>query len=145
MKIEKYSLKNDGEMNISDHFKVKEFRCKDGSDAIYIDVDFVEDKLEAIRSYFDCPVIITSAYRTVSYNKKCGGAKNSCHLRGRAFDITIHGKSPIEIAKVAEELEIKGIISYSMQGFCHVDSRNKKYWAINNRGKVSVQATFKDN
>lgn len=37
--IKEYSLKADGSKAVSKNFKVKEFRCKDGSDKILIDVD----------------------------------------------------------------------------------------------------------
>ena len=36
MTVKTYSLKSDGDKQLSPHFKVKEFRCKDGSDKILI-------------------------------------------------------------------------------------------------------------
>lgn len=92
--ITEYSLKADGDKNISANFKVREFRCKDGSDKILVDVGFVRDRLQAIRDYFGAPVIINSAYRTPEYNKKIGGAAKSYHLSGQAFDIAVKGKTP---------------------------------------------------
>lgn len=127
--IVRFSLKMDGNKNISTNFKVKEFYCKDGSDEILIDVDFVKDVLQNIRDHFGNSVIINSAYRTISYNKKVGGAKNSYHTKGKAFDIVVKGKSPKDVAKYAQILGVKGIIQYPT--FVHVDSRENKYWAIN--------------
>lgn len=138
--IAEYSLKLDGEKQISKNFKVKEFRCKDGSDRILIDVDFVTDKLQIIRNHFDAPVTINSAYRTESYNKKVGGAKASYHMKGRAFDIVVKGHTPLEVAQYAQQLGINGIIQYNR--FVHVDSRTKRYWARNDNGKVTVRDTF---
>ena len=37
MALNVYSLERDGEKSLSKNFKVKEFRCKDGSDPIFID------------------------------------------------------------------------------------------------------------
>lgn len=136
MSVKTYSLSKDGETSISNNFKVKEFRCKDGSDSILIDVDFVQNYLQKIRDHFGAAVTINSAYRTTAHNKKVGGATNSYHLKGQAFDIVVSGHTPAEVAKYAQTLGIKGIIQYN--SFVHVDSRTSKYWARNDNGKVST-------
>lgn len=132
--VREYSLAADGNRGVSANFKVKEFRCKDGSDKILIDVDFVKDRLQTIRDHFGAPVTVNSAYRTESYNKKVGGATNSYHLKGQAFDIVVKCHTPQEVARYAQTLGIPGIIQYS--GFVHVDSREVKYWARDNGGKA---------
>lgn len=138
--VKEYSLSRDGNMQISKNFKVKEFLCKDGSDKILIDTDFVVNKLQKIRECFGTPVTINSAYRTESYNKKVGGAKSSYHMKGQAFDIVVKGKTPLEVARFAQTLGITGIIQYNT--FVHVDSRQTKYWARNDNGKVYRKETF---
>lgn len=138
--VKEYSLARDGEMQISKNFKVKEFRCKDGSDRILIDTDFVVNKLQKIRDGLGSPITINSAYRTESYNRKAGGAKSSYHMKGQAFDITVKGHTPLEVARFAQSLGITGIIQYN--GFAHVDSRPTKYWARNDNGKVYKKDTF---
>lgn len=131
-----YSLSKDGNKQISNNFKVKEFKCKDGTDKIMIDADFVKDKLQKIREHFGVPVTINSGYRTESYNQKVGGAKNSYHMKGQAFDITVKGKNPSDVAKYAYQIGVPGIIQYNT--FVHVDSRCTKYYARNDNGKVTV-------
>lgn len=138
--VKEYSLARDGEMQISKNFKVKEFRCKDGSDKILIDTDFVVNKLQKIRDHFNAPITINSAYRTESYNKKVGGAKSSYHMKGQAFDIVVSGHTPLEVARFAESIGVPGIIQYNT--FVHVDSRHTRYWARNDNGKVIVKSTF---
>ncbi len=138
--IRGYSLAVDGNKAVSANFKVKEFRCKDGSDKILIDVDFVKDRLQTIRDHFGAPVTVNSAYRTESYNKKVRGATNSYHLKGQAFDIVVKGHTPQEVARYAQTLGIPGIIQYS--GFVHVDSRETKYWARDNGGKAVKVSRF---
>ena len=135
-----YSLKTDGEKQVSKNFKVKEFRCKDGYDKILIDDNFVRTKLQAIWDHFGAPVTINSAYRTESYNKKVGGAKSSYHMQGRAFDIVVKDHTPLEVARYAQTLGINGIIQYN--GFVHLDSRATRYWAQNDNGKVTVKIGF---
>ena len=134
--IEVFSFKNDKNKQISSNFKVKEFRCNDGSDKILVDTKFVETKLQAIRNHFKAAVTINSAYRTPSYNKKVGGSSNSYHVKGRAFDIVIKGYRPSEVAVYARSIGIKGVIEYNT--FVHVDSRPKQYWARNNNGKITL-------
>lgn len=134
--VKEYSLAADGNKAVSKNFKVKEFRSKDGSDKILIDVDFAKDKLQKIRDHFGVPVTINSAYRTPAYNAKVKGAKASYHLQGRAFDIVVKGHTPQEVAGYAQTLGILGIIQYN--GFVHVDSRSTRYWARDNNGNVTV-------
>lgn len=66
--VKKYSRSANGNTNLSDNFKVKEFRCKDGSDSILIDLEMIHI-LQKIRD-IGGPVSINSAYRTATYNKK---------------------------------------------------------------------------
>lgn len=139
-KIKEYSLAADGNKAISKNFKVREFRCKDGSDKILIDEDFVQNKLQPIRDHFGSPVTFNSAYRTPEHNRKVKGAKKSYHLEGRAFDIVVKGHTPLEVAQYAQTLGILGIIQYN--GFVHVDSRDTKYWARNDNGKVTIKKGF---
>lgn len=125
--IQIYSFKKDGEKYLSKNFKVKQFRCKDGSDTIKICQETV-NVLQAIRDYFGKPVIINSAYRTPSWNKKVGGASASQHVVGTACDIKVLGVIPEAIAGYLEANFPKhGIGLYST--FVHIDSRGRKvYW-----------------
>ncbi len=130
-KVVTYSLRADGSKNITRNFKIKEFKCNDGSDIVKIDLKLAA-LLQDIRDYFNKPVTISSAYRTSSYNKKVGGSSQSLHLYGQAADISISGVSPREIARYAESLGVKGIGLYS--SFVHVDTRTTKYyWAYSSR------------
>lgn len=134
--IEVFSFKTDKNKPISNNFKVKEFKCNDGSDKIIIDTEFVETKLQNIRNHFKSAVSINSAYRTPTYNKKVGGASSSYHVKGRAFDIVVKGYKPSEVAAYARSIGIKGVIEYN--SFVHIDSRPKQYWARNNDGKITL-------
>lgn len=138
--VQQFSKSRDGKTQLSENFKVKEFACKDNTDKILIDVSFVKTHLQDIRSHFGKPVIINSAYRTPSYNAYVGGAKNSYHMKGRAFDISIKGVTPVEIARYAAKIGVPGIIQYN--SFVHVDSRDTKYWARNDNGKVTKKTAF---
>ena len=135
-----FSLKRDGETNITPNFKVREFRSKCGSDTVIIDTDFIKNKLQKIREHFNKPISITSAYRSAEHNAKVGGGKNSFHLSGEAFDITVKDIPLLEVAKYAESIGIQGVIVYN--DFIHLDSRKAKYFARNNNGKTSTVNNF---
>lgn len=120
-----YSKTKDGGKKLSANFKVEEFACSDGSDPIFIAPKLVTI-LQKIRNHFGKPVIINSAYRTVSKNKAVGGVTRSQHLYGTAADIHIIGVTPKEVAKYAETLlpTSGGIGIYS--NFTHIDVREVK-------------------
>ena len=119
--VKTYSLKRDGDDFVSDHFRVREFRCHDGSDKILICEETV-DLLEKIRSYFGKPITINSAYRTPAYNKSVGGASASQHVKGTACDIVVKDVPSWAVAGFVEKnYPIHGIGYYST--FTHVDSR----------------------
>lgn len=123
--IKAYSKAKDGNKKLSTNFKVKEFACTDGSDPIFIAPDLV-NILQKIRTHFGKAVTITSAYRTPTKNKACGGTAYSQHLYGMAADIKVKGVTPKKVAAYAETLLPKsgGIGIYST--FTHIDVRSTK-------------------
>ncbi|SMC79828.1 YcbK family protein [Papillibacter cinnamivorans] len=123
MSVNVYSLAADKDRKLSEHFSLREFACRDGSDEVKVDSDLVE-LLEKIRSRFGAPVTISSAYRTAAYNKKVGGAAQSQHLYGKAADIRVQGAAFRGVAACAEDLGAGGIGLYEYEGgFTHVDVR----------------------
>lgn len=136
-----YSLKKDGDKYISPHFRVREFRCKDGSDTILISTELVE-VLEKLREKLGCSININSGYRTKSHNKAVGGSATSKHLKGMASDIICirNGKTvpAKEVCCVAQDLDIDGI-AYITSSATHIDVRGHRWWAdeTKNNKKVS--------
>lgn len=119
--VKTYSVKKDGDKKVSNHFKVKEFRCKDGADIVKIDSVLV-DYLENIRIHFNKPVYINSGYRTLSHNRKCGSKDTSQHVKGKAADIVVQNTSPNAVYEYCITLIRKGGVGkYST--FTHIDSR----------------------
>ena len=132
MAIKEYSLAKDVAKQLSPGFKVREFRCRDGSDAIIIDQTLVV-LLQAIREHFGRAVVITSGYRTAAHNAKVGGSKSSQHLLGKAADIQVADTSVEDVAAYAESLmpDWGGVGRYPVKagrakGWVHVDTRAKK-------------------
>ena len=126
MAIKQYSLAKDGARQLSPAFKVREFRCRDGSDAIMVD-EALTVLLQAIREHFGKAVVITSGYRTATHSGVVGG---------RAADIQVQGVSVEDVAAYAESLMPAwgGVGRYPVKagrakGWVHVDTRpNKSRW-----------------
>lgn len=135
--IRQYSLARDGERRLAPDFKVRELRCRDGSDTVMVD-ETLTVVLQCIRDHFGKPVTITSGYRTPAHNAAVGGAKSSQHLLGRAADIRVAGVSVEDVAAYAESLmpDWGGVGRYPVKagratGWVHVDTRaTKSRWTL---------------
>ena len=137
MSVKTYSLAKDGDKQLTENFKVREFRCKDGSDKILISPETVKI-LQSVRDYFGRPVKINSAYRTPAYNKKVGGVSSSQHVKGTACDIAVEGVPPKAVAAYLEAMfPDSGIGLYDT--FVHIDTRGRKsYWKDTGSNVVST-------
>jgi uncharacterized protein YcbK (DUF882 family) len=128
-----YFMSVDGNVRLSEHFKLSEFQCKDGQDFVAVDSRLVE-LLENIRKVCGDAVHINSGFRTASWNRQQkGSAPHSKHLYGLAADIwvghydkmhrPVRTKTPAEVAAIAEIFlgNSGGIGIYKT--FTHVDVR----------------------
>ena len=140
MAIKQYSLKKDGAAQLSPAFRVREFRCRDGTDTILIDEGLVV-LLQCIREHFGKPLHITSGYRTAAHNAAVGGSKSSQHLLGRAADFWVEDTPVASVAAYAETLlpGRGGIGRYPKDashpkrrtGWVHIDTRaDKSRWSM---------------
>lgn len=125
---------------LSQNFRINEFACNDGSKDIMIDYELVQ-RLQTLRDLVKKPIKITSGYRTITYNKKCGGISTSNHLIGKAADIQISSMTPYEVAVLADKIGFLGIGVYST--FTHVDvcgsiQGTKLYWKQDPAGKKTI-------
>ena len=109
------------------NFQVKEFRCKDGSDPVFIGCELM-DVLQDVRTHFKKGVNVEdhSGFRTPTHNKKVGGSTYSKHMYGIAADFHVVG---VAHKTVYDYLNKKypnkyGIGLYSWG--IHVDSRKEK-------------------
>lgn len=121
----------------SEHFRIEEFNCKDGTPVPKAAHDGVrklcEDVLEPMRREFgDCS--ITSGYRHRAYNASIGGASQSYHIYDLrpdevASDVTFARGSVAEWAAFARELGVGGVGEYRRSGFVHVDHGPRRDWS----------------
>ena len=128
VEINAYSLKKDGNKQLTKNFKVKEFRCRDGSDPVFI-AQTLPMVCQYIRTRVGKSIEISSAYRTPEYNAlpKVGGKEYSQHLYGCAADLQAPaGWTPAKLAEIAREIMVDwggvGIYEWGI----HVDVRDTK-------------------
>ena len=114
-------------VQLSKNFVSTEFDChgKGCCSSTKID-DKLIDYLQQIRNHFGKAVSINSGYRCSKHNASVGGASKSNHMDGEAADIRISGVTPIEVARYAEYIGVKGIGVYSWG--VHIDTRTSKYF-----------------
>jgi uncharacterized protein YcbK (DUF882 family) len=120
-------------MRITENFSLSEFDCKDGSElptALLPNVLDLADNLQILRDYLGVPISINSAYRSLEYNRKIGGATNSQHLLAKAADIVIESKSPEQVANIIKYLISEGkMVQGGLKAydtFTHYDIRGHK-------------------
>lgn len=86
------------------------------------------DKLQALRTALGRPMLITSAYRSPAHNRAVGGAKNSYHMRGVAFDVRMENHDPHHFEAVARSVGFTGFGYYPKSGFMHIDTGPARSW-----------------
>ena len=95
--------------------------------ALMIDTDAL-DKLQALRTALGQPMTVVSAYRSPAHNKAVGGAKNSYHMKGMAFDISMVSLDSVRFEKLARDAGFTGFGFYPHKGFMHIDTGPAREW-----------------
>ena len=115
------------------HFNIGEFECNDGSEMpidVQLNIAELAVQLEILRSHFNAPIHINSAYRSLEYNRSIGSNDASQHVLGKAADIVVEGFTPDEVADAIEFLITAGLIKEGGVGryntFTHYDIRGTR-------------------
>lgn len=131
---------------LSPHFYLDEFHCRDGSKVPSAAVPALEElckyQLEPLRKKYG-PARVNSGYRTRSYNASIGGATFSQHIYDEhpgsvAADVTFSRGTPSQWARSARwrfrswkrwrTTQRGGVGYYPVSGFVHVDSGPRRDW-----------------
>ena len=81
-------------MQLTKHFRLWEFRCRDGSSVppeYLCNVRVLATNLQVIRARIGEPLVIISGYRSPAHNTAVAGASNSQHLTASAADLRCAG------------------------------------------------------
>ncbi len=108
------------------NFSAQEIACR-GDGKIRINEPAL-DKLQALREKLGVPLTGPSAYRSPAYNRRIGGAKQSMHLQGAAFDISMANHDPESFEAAARAVGFTGFGFYPRQNFMHVDIGRARHW-----------------
>ena len=107
------------------YFDINEFTChhcgelpENGMNQVLL------DKLDALREYIGCPIIVSCGYRCEPHNAEVGGVPNSQHVLGNAADIYTNSLSVDGLANAAAQIGFDGIGRYYHSEFVHVDVRS---------------------
>lgn len=107
-------------------FSPREIACK-GTGKVLVN-EAALDKLQALRDRLRKPLILTSAYRSPEHNRAVGGAKNSMHMQGIAFDVRMDNHDPHEFEAAARAVGFTGFGYYPRSGFMHIDTGPSRSW-----------------
>lgn len=101
------------------------------------------DKLQALRELVG-PMIVNSAYRSAAHNKAVGGAKDSFHMKGEAFDVRMDNHDPAEFEAAARKVGFTGFGYYPKNGFMHIDIGPARTWGTKfpPRNKTTATPSF---
>ena len=123
------TYKKNSDTKLSENFSVYEFSCngKGCCDETPIDDKLVE-YLQKIRDHFGAKAILSCGHRCEKHNAETpNAATKSRHIYGMAADFNVEGVEPIEVARYAESIGVKGIGHYDT--FVHIDTRTtKSFW-----------------
>lgn len=111
-------------------FDTKEFESKDGKQSPFDDTVVKRElivMLNAIRSRYGKPIVVTSGYRSPEHNAKVGGVKNSYHTLGLAADIRPLNENRSDLTglqAICDEMNPHGGVGF-YDTFVHVDIRGE--------------------
>ena len=89
------------------HFSRREFACKCGRfcDGFPVEPDPALVRIaDGVRQHFGAEAIVTSGVRCAAHNANVGGVSNSRHLKGKAMDFRIAGRTALEVLDYVNQL-----------------------------------------
>ncbi|MBB4266285.1 YcbK family protein [Roseospira visakhapatnamensis] len=109
------------------HFSPAEIACR-GTGELLVHPQAL-DALEALREALGhAPLILTSAYRSETHNRRVGGARRSKHREGTAFDIATGNHHPTVLRDAALGVGFQAAAWYPKQTFVHIDLGPPRTW-----------------
>lgn len=122
-------------VRLSPHFLLSELRCHDGTAVplkFWKNARAICARAEALRTKVGGPLIVTSGFRTVQWNKKVGGARGSYHLTASALDLTSRTVSAPVMHAAYLELIKAGVVPDGGLGlyenWIHIDLGPRRRW-----------------
>ena len=121
------------------HFKPAELLTKVGNrrgtainqpppEGMWANMEKTAKLVDELRRRLGVPIVISSAYRSHSYNRAVGGARASQHVQFRALDISspARGVGPAKIFAELQKMRAEGLFKGGLgkySTFVHIDTR----------------------
>lgn len=121
---------------LTKNFHLNELACKDGSpvpEEFHDEALRIATKVQVLRNVVG-PLRVNSAYRTLAWNKRVGGADSSLHLSCSAMDVTSDTFTAEQLGIIWENLVALrlaadgGLGIYPEKNFIHIDLGPKRRW-----------------
>jgi uncharacterized protein YcbK (DUF882 family) len=119
----------------SKSFAVSELACKDGTpvpELYYDNATAICERAQVLRDLLGTTLKVNSGYRTIPYNRKVGGSKDSMHLSASALDLRSLYWSADQLADLYEGLIRLGLVPDGGLGrydtFVHIDIGRPRRW-----------------
>lgn len=94
--------------------------------------------LKTVERHYGKKMVVTSGYRSPTYNRKVNGAKKSQHMYCAAADVQVPGVSKWELAKYVRSMAGRGGVgTYCHTNSVHIDIGPERDWNWNCRKRSS--------
>ena len=85
--------------------------------------------IKTVQRHYGKVPVVTSGYRSPSYNRRVRGARNSMHIYCKAADIQVAGVSKWALAKYMRTIPGRGGVgTYCHTNSVHIDTGTKRDW-----------------
>lgn len=112
------------QIQLSDNFRLGEFRCRCGKCSITFIDSYLVSCLQVFRNFLNLPIVFNSAYRCPEHNaKQPGASRYSYHIKGQAVDIALPMVDQPQWIYVAKKI-FPHVIVYTGKNFIHCDVRD---------------------
>jgi zinc D-Ala-D-Ala carboxypeptidase len=108
------------------YFKPQEMACR-GTGKLTVEPRLL-DNLDILRSRFDSPLVVLSAFRSSYHNAFVGGAPLSFHVQAKAVDLSTRGQDRLLMERLAKEIGFTGFGYY--RTFLHIDLGRPRSWGM---------------
>ena len=85
--------------------------------------------LKQVERHYGQKIVVTSGYRSPSYNRKVRGARRSMHMFCAAADVQVSGVGKWELARYVRSLPGRGGVgTYCHTNSVHIDVGPERDW-----------------
>ncbi|WP_433895191.1 YcbK family protein [Sphingobacterium mizutaii] len=112
---------------VTENFKLHEFLTKNKSNTFTrINANIIAE-VQTLRSIFGSGIVISSSYRSPTYNRSVNGASSSEHILGNALDTYPINGNIKGWKSTVKQFKVSGGTGY-YKSFVHIDTGRTRTW-----------------